>query len=72
MKIRVSMQRIFILLLMFMPLVDTFNGMFIRNNNSIMNIGQVYRIIILIFLLFLFKNIKRQLAMILIVSFSVF
>jgi len=72
MKIRVSVQRIFILLLMVMPLVDTFNGMFIRNNKSIMNIGQVYRIIILIFLLSLFTNIKKQLAIVLIISFSIF
>lgn len=72
MKIRVSVQRIFILLLMVMPLVDTFNGMFIRNNNSIMNIGQVYRIIVFVFLLLLFKNIKKQLAAILIILFSIF
>ncbi len=72
MKIKVSVQCIFILLLMIMPLIDTFNGMFIRNNDSVMNIGQVYRIIIFILLLLLFKNIKKQLAAILIVLFSVF
>lgn len=72
MKVRISIQRIFMLLLMIMPLVDTFNGIVIRNNNNIMNIGQVYRIIIFIHLLLLFKNIKKQLAFILITSFFIF
>lgn len=72
MKTKVTISRLFMGLLVVMPLIDSINGILLRNSISLMNIGQIYRITVLFCLFLMINRVERKQAEILLASFMVF
>lgn len=73
MKINFEKSRIIVWLIIIMPLIDTLNGMKIRDSDGFINLGQIYRVVILVMLInYLFKYQKRNISICLILAFAVF
>ena len=68
-KTKVNMLHLFLGLLAVMPLIDSVNGILLRNSIRLMNIGQIYRITILFCLISMINRVRRQQAEVLLVSF---
>ena len=68
-KTKVNMLHLFLGLLAVMPLIDSVNGILLRNSIRLMNIGQIYRITILFCLISMINRVRRQQDEVLLVSF---
>ena len=65
-----SEKQYFILLISIMPIIDTLNGMILRNVDGVINIGQVYRIIVFLTILnYIIKYEKKYITMLLVLVF---
>lgn len=72
-KIKIGLKSLLKYMLIIMPLIDTFNGIFLRNDSGTSYIGQIYRLMLVgVIIALLCKYISRKTIGLLAIIFSLF
>ena len=60
MKKKITVSRLFLVMISMMPIIDTANGILLRDENTLINIGQIYRLSILAIAVILSKYMRLK------------